>query len=237
MSTIFENLILLPDNIFWQILRMSCSYNKILPRTAGKLLDYNFWPHWNSNNTKNKRYVEPDMFIRFEEFDIIVEAKYSDEEGQNNEEWERELKAYYNEYNENKRVYLIALGGSVNMKNEVFEIYNIKCSVIKCNWLSILSVVTQYKEELVHKKFNDYNNNAQIRILDNIILGFSLNNMSNFKWFSSLNDEEFSISENSIYDIQYYYLKNMISYIPYFNNINSIEIKDESIKILKQYGK
>ena len=93
---------LLPDNVFWEILKSAASNKGILPEDAGLLVDdYEFWPKWNPNSiydTGNSSFVEPDVFFRFGNIDVIVEAKYSDSGGQYREEWEREFKAYLNTY-------------------------------------------------------------------------------------------------------------------------------------------
>ena len=45
-SAVFENLMLLPDNVFWYILRQSCFSNDMMLIYSGKQLSYDFWPHW-----------------------------------------------------------------------------------------------------------------------------------------------------------------------------------------------
>ena len=111
-STIFESLLLLPDNIFYNIIRTSTrTFKNDLPNESGFVENFYFWPKWNPTNTKNSTYVEPDIFFRFNTFDLIVEAKYSEITGQNNEEWEREIIAYRNEFlKEKKELFLLAIG-------------------------------------------------------------------------------------------------------------------------------
>ena len=65
-SAIFENLMLLPDNVFWHLLRLSCFSNDMMPVNSGTLLSYDFWPHWDRTGTDNTNYVEPDLFLEFE---------------------------------------------------------------------------------------------------------------------------------------------------------------------------
>ena len=81
-SAVFENVMLLPDNVFWYILRQSCFSNDMMPIHLGLLLSYEFWPHWDRTGTDNTNYVEPDLFLEFELFDVIIEAKYGDYGGQ-----------------------------------------------------------------------------------------------------------------------------------------------------------
>ena len=71
-STIFEHLVLLPDNIFYSVIYKSIrTFKNEIPKEAGTLESFEFWPKWNPENTINSNYVEPDVFIRFKNFDLI----------------------------------------------------------------------------------------------------------------------------------------------------------------------
>lgn len=184
-SVVFENLLLFPDNIFWEILKNSAANKNILPENAGLLLDrFEFWPRWDScssYDTGNSIYVEPDIFFRFEKVDVIVEAKYSDISGQYREEWEREFKAYLNEYeNDNKTVVLLAVGGnSTFTKEPELKVGNRKCPIVKYSWASLLDAVLDYeKRELTIIK-ND-NQSSIKRIVRNTEIGF--NNIGIYKY-------------------------------------------------------
>lgn len=194
-SAIFENLMLLPDNVFWNVLRNSCYGGESLPRCAGVLLDYEFWCQWNSDGTGNSYYVEPDVFFRFEEFDVVIEAKYSEDKGQYEEQWMRELQAYHNEFEEEgKKVFLIAVGGNVsNKKEEKMD------NVYKCSWHSLLVNVNKYKKELDQVRgISDYNVSARLRLLDNIILAFNINNIYDIKCFAPMKTRETYIAPESL---------------------------------------
>ena len=152
-SVVFENLMLLPDNVFWNILKTAASNDGILPDDAGLLADdFLFWPKWNPNSkydTGNSNFVEPDIFYRFENLDVIVEAKYSDYSGQYRDEWEREFKAYLNEYSEDKKkVVLFAVGGNRTFEREPeLRVDKYRCPVVKFSWASLLNAVLAYEEE------------------------------------------------------------------------------------------
>lgn len=61
----------LPAELFWQILRKSCKSKIKLPSKSGEILNIDFWPGgWKFVNR-----VEPDVYIEFENFDLIIEAK------------------------------------------------------------------------------------------------------------------------------------------------------------------
>ena len=68
-SFIFERLSYLPYEIFESIIRNST--NGIIPNINFKSIkEIIFWPHWDSEGTTNKNYVEPDLFIRFNKYEM-----------------------------------------------------------------------------------------------------------------------------------------------------------------------
>ena len=176
-SIVFENLMLLPDNVFWDILKSAVFNKGILPEDAGLLADnFEFWPKWDPNSkydTGNSNYVEPDVFFRFANIDVIVEAKYSDSSGQFRDEWEREFKAYLNVFEDDrKKVVLLAVGGNTNFDLESkLEVANNKCPVVKCSWENLLRAVLDFeKKELSNIK--DESQSSMKRIVRNIECGF-----------------------------------------------------------------
>ena len=170
-STIFEHLLLLPDNIFWSILRKSTrTFKQELPEEIGYLEKFEFWPKWNPNNTSNSTYVEPDLIIRFNKLDIIVEAKFQDGDGQYKEEWEREIQAYKNEYlNDQKDFILLAIGGNSNYKEEIID----SCKILKTNWSDLLDYVIKTKK-IYEKDVSTYANASLKRIFDLTLEGFNI---------------------------------------------------------------
>ncbi len=177
-SIVFENLMLLPDIVFWDILRASASSNRdVLPEDAGLMVgDFSFWPKWNPNSkydTGNSNYVEPDVFFRFANIDVIIEAKYSDNRGQSREEWEREFKAYLNEFeSDKKKVVLLAVGGNPTFQPEPdLKVDKHKCPIVKYSWVSLLNSVLSFeKNEL--SSIEDEMQSSMKRIIRNIELGF-----------------------------------------------------------------
>lgn len=149
---VFGDLMLLPDNVLWDVLKKAASNKGILPEDAGLMADnVFFWPKWNPNSkydTGNSNYVEPDVFFRFSNVDVIVEAKYSDNRGQDKEEWEREFKAYLNEYEDDKKnVVLLAVGGNPTFEREpVIRVDKHKCPIVKYSWVSLLSAVLAFEK-------------------------------------------------------------------------------------------
>lgn len=78
-SSIIGNLLHLPTSIFWYILRNASNVNNangnklpVLPDDE-EFVDFEFWPYWTLQDK-----VEPDVFIRFTNFDLIIELKVHD---------------------------------------------------------------------------------------------------------------------------------------------------------------
>lgn len=170
-STIFETLLSLPDDIFWHIIRDSSrTFKNKIADDAGTLRTFEFWPKWNPENTSNISYVEPDIFIRFDNLDLIVEAKYSEESGQFREEWEREIQAYRNEYsNDCKDFYLLAIGGNADVRDEEVD----GCKILKVDWIDILKHVKKNRSIYETTVSNKSKTSVQ-RIFELIINGFHI---------------------------------------------------------------
>ena len=204
-SAVFENLMLLPDNVFWHILRQSCFSNDTMPINSGRLLSYDFWPHWDRTDTDNKIYVEPDLFIRFELFDVIIEAKYSDTGGQYERQWKQEITAYHNEFGNQKPFVFIAVGGNMSILAETLSLKDERVCIYKCNWLSLLMTVNKYRNELEAISVPDMNVSATMRLLDNIILAFNINGVYNIDWFNTMAESRPIISASSLNNLQELY--------------------------------
>ena len=204
-SAVFENLMLLPDNVFWHILRQSCFSNDTMPIHSGYLLSYDFWPHWDRTDTDNKIYVEPDLFIRFELFDVIIEAKYSDTGGQYERQWKQEITAYHNEFGNQKPFVFIAVGGNMSILAETLSLKDERVCIYKCNWLSLLMTVNKYRNELEAISVPDMNVSATMRLLDNIILAFNINGVYNIDWFNTMAESRPIISASSQNNLQELY--------------------------------
>ena len=118
-ALIFGPLLYLPANTLWQILRSSCFDNESMPQKGGELLHYEFWPNYNkTEHTSNESYVEPDLLLEFEYFNLLVEIKRKDVQSyrQYEGQWKNEIQAFVNgqTHGENKPLLLIALGGNTS---------------------------------------------------------------------------------------------------------------------------
>ncbi len=203
-SSVFETMLMLPDELFWCVLRKACFDNDNLPLVAGQIEDYEFWPHWDPTGTTNTNLVEPDVFIRFQSFDLIIEAKYGDRSGQYSQQWENEIIAYRNEYGYDKPVYFMAVGGNADKTSENVSL--IKDVIAnKCTWLSLLIQVTRLREEYEGLSMIPNSQSAIIRLLNLIELAFNIHGVYNIHWFDDMKTSKPLISNESILTLKNYF--------------------------------
>ena len=165
-SSIIGGLLLLPDQIFYKVMNRACA--NILPLNNGSILSFEFWPHLPADNTSNTNFVEPDVVIHCEYRDMIIEAKYSETNGQYREQWKNEIIAYKNLYGNKKEVSFIALGGNENYDPE--EVNGVK--VLKCSWTSLLMSVISVKSQLEKISYIDEHIAQTMRIINFIEKSF-----------------------------------------------------------------
>ena len=175
----------LPDDVFWEILRKSCCNPSFTATDFGKIDSFIFWPHNDPENTRNTNFVEPDVWIETEKYDVIIEVKKKDNNGyypQSMEQWEDQIQSVINEQkncNYKKDIILIALGGNDNMNPEKaldFPVY-------KASWYNLLNAIVKVRDE-------QKNNGAICRILDNVIELFSYQGVMKIQWLNSLSQIE-----------------------------------------------
>jgi len=180
-SSVIGSLLLLPSDIFVKILS-EASYNKFDDLNYGKLEYFEFWPKWNVKDIEevdNSNYVEPDVFIRFENVDIIIEAKRYDDNQQSESQWRKEIIAYKKEYEKDKReIVFLAIGGIRSEKIEEIEDEN----VYKIRWKEILYQINNYIE---NSKYIDRCESIP-RVLQMAKDGLELHGFLSIKWFKDL---------------------------------------------------
>ena len=182
-AVVFDTLKYLPTNLFWTILKSSLYQDK-LPFISGELDAITFWDIWNATDTSNSKFVEPDVFLRFNKFDVIVEAKRFDTKQQNDSQITNEIQSYLNEYSEDKKeLYVIKLGGLHSKENE--KKHKLHDAIIcKTDWTKLLDVISKTLSDLI-KESNPINN-SYIRILEDCIQGFALHQYYKKEWLSEI---------------------------------------------------
>ena len=123
-----------------------------------------FWPHWSARGTSNEHHVEPDVFMHFESFALIIESKRNDDKTfQYSSQLNNELIAYENEYGkENKDIYLIALGGNAEDIKSVETKRRDK--ILICSWNNLLYSIERRKREVCATE-KGYFDNVIYRVL------------------------------------------------------------------------
>jgi len=197
-SVVFDNLFHLPDSLFWDIIKKSCFENH-LPYFINFIDLYEFWPHWDHQNTENERYVEPDLFIRFDNFDLIIESKWNKQ--QYYEQWKKEIIGYKNVYEKDKKnVYLLAIGGINNENEENIDIENYgSIKVAKCKWNNILEAIVNIKSKINNYCFSEINN--IIRIINTIITGLEMHGFIYIHWLDDMINNIYYINLENTYEI------------------------------------
>jgi hypothetical protein len=174
-SCIFSRLCYLPTRLLWDILTNACRSAVLAKINPGKLLEYAFWPHWNAAGTINSLYIEPDVFLRFTNVDILIEAKKDDgAELQNTEQHQKEVISYWNVYKQdNKMVYLLAIGG-IGYRTDAFESVCLEngrhVEVISAHWKNIHYQVYCHLRQTVNRDLPE----GIINVLRDIDLSFNL---------------------------------------------------------------
>lgn len=177
-SAVFENLMLLPDGVFCSVLQGACYDKENQLPGLGELMHYQFWPEWRMKGDDGERHrVEPDLFLRFRNMDIIVEAKLYEHVGQEVDQWKREIAAYRQTIGGVKEVALLAVGGNVGFKNRTID----GVAVYVCGWHSL--------RESFRKVIGPSKKNwraEQLRLVRQINLAFDCHQIMDVRWIEEL---------------------------------------------------
>jgi hypothetical protein len=179
-------------SVFGRICYLSGSEIESLLRDAtkadlsvfGELKEREFWPNWKYEIGARQR-IEPDVFLRFEHCDVIVEAKrYDLATGQSINQIKLELDAYYKTYrNDEKPVYLLAIGGiRPGLQDELAQINSGKVFAIR--WDDIYKALTVMK--------------LNCFIKEDLIAAFELHGYRQLSWLRDLCTNEVSIDMTKI---------------------------------------
>ena len=192
-ASVFTHLLHLPCEVFWRILRNACYTDHHLPEYPGEPLEVDPWPKWGPEGTGNTNYVEPDVFMRFPAFDLIIEAKRWDEGMQKPDQWRRELIGYLNVYGEDQQqVRMIALGGILGTSDDEVTVLasdewpETHCPVHMCKWERVLAECQRMLKEIRRLKYPTSQNKAHERILSDLIDLFGWHEFQNGIWLADV---------------------------------------------------
>ncbi len=167
-SSIIGTLSLLPAKQFWAIIRSACYNSNGLPESVTELQHIEFWPQW---KWKLNDRVEPDVFVRFKEFDLIIELKRNDGNQQYIDQWKKELEAYRLKYKDsNKEVYLVAISGRTEEQHRL---------VFQCSWSNLLTSVETERE-------NAQNHSHIARILKTTTTAFHIHHEYSYSFLDTI---------------------------------------------------
>lgn len=196
---VFGYLLHLPVSLFWPILRAACHEGERLPEDPGEPTQIDPWPLWDPKGTSNTERVIPDYFLRFAEFDLIVEAKRWDSGQQSEGQWKTELIAYANEYGgEDKAVWMLAVGGlwqtlscplqhSWKVEGEGgADMREIHCRVLMCDWRRLLQQVLLAGRALSAATNPALHDAAHERVLADLVDLFERHGYWAGRWFADL---------------------------------------------------
>ena len=122
-ASVVSRMTYLPGDILWRIVKCSSLHNR-LSKYSGGLESVEFWPNWPMPDRMKEMGMrrEPDVFLKFEELDVIIEAKRNDSLSQSQVQWSEQLLCYLakrNSESEKKRpIVLWILGGMGALTDE-----------------------------------------------------------------------------------------------------------------------
>jgi len=227
-SSIFGLLLYLPAEQFWDII-INSSQIKPDIEFPGQVIGYEFWPSWKNKNCYR---CEPDIYIEFENLNLIVEAKRWDGEQQLESQWQNELEAYLESIESDKSVCLLAAGGIRN--GGVTKIstpdQRQSCPVIQCSWSSLLTQISTLKNQLIkntEKTPQDYTN---LNILKDLVIAFGIHGFQTGYLFNTM-PTSISLSKENHYTQIIFITPAILHYIPNYH------ISSNSAQTLSQWQK
>ena len=160
-------------------------YHDKLPSISGELIAIKFWEKWSPEGTSNSNYVEPDIFLEFIDFDIIIEAKRYNEFQQNINQRKSQIQSYSNELgSNNKKLYYIQLGGLHSIEDEPNEIDIIDVVICKTDWSKLLNQIIAEKKSI--EDVNLAQLNSYKRIYNDLIRCFEMHGFYRKSWLCEM---------------------------------------------------
>jgi hypothetical protein len=88
-----------------------------------------YWPRYDLKNNPDRKFVEPDLLVRFESCDVLVEVKPPEGGDQYLEQWQLEIEGYYEQEDVTKPLYFLAIGrvGTVLQHLDIEELQKNGC--------------------------------------------------------------------------------------------------------------
>jgi hypothetical protein len=225
-SSVLGTLLYLPENIIWSILLRATGCN-LFDSRDNLIQEIVFWPSWNAKDTSNQMRVEPDIYLRTLNFDLIIEAKKENVDHLYSQ-WVNECIAYKNEFGHcNRKLVFFALGGEVRFTYEKISLDLGVVDVIQCRWRDLLYSVRNELESL-------QSNPSAVpsfltRIFSDINKAFRIHGFYQIEWLLTLKNS----LNLGIDDEANNYLLRILSSIKYIpSNLANFKINNNSINTL-----
>lgn len=185
-SSVFERLFYLPNDMLWTTIN-NASYGNI-SLEYGKIQKVSFWESLYLPSGERR---EPDILVFTDKFNLLIEAKRYDNNQQKKTQWDEQIRAYLNSYEEYKEkpLFLLAVGGISDEYSEKMEYDGKTVMVIKCRWRKLLYEIKRLEHLLEKSKTILSNIDANLVILSDIILAFSLQGYSTGEWFELMSNK------------------------------------------------
>ena len=200
-SMIMGTMLHLPTSILLEIIKKACRSESKLFKDPGNISFVEFWPKWSvegkyKEKITNSLNVEPDLFISFQKYDLIIEVKINDGFGQYKDQWRNEVYSYLNKYGKKKELFLITLGGNNNLNPE----YHTYVNILKCSLSNFMTEVEILKNK-IEKHQDSYNfEDSTLRILQDLLSTFKLFGIS-YSWLENIEFKKYNIELDSTFKL------------------------------------
>ena len=127
-----------------------------------------FWPKYDLPDNKDRQSVEPDVLIKFEGFNVLIEVKPPSGGNQYLEQWKNEIEGYYScENNKDIPLYFLAIGRIKNVKyRSNNEFFPRPALIHAISWKIIAHTIYDFSKST--------NNNQDRRILKDVLEALGL---------------------------------------------------------------
>lgn len=196
-SSIFQLLAYLPSDLLFEVFRKHLQDSELTIDSL-KERSFEYWPKWDPEGiAENSKYVEPDLFIQLNNLDIIVETKRFDERGQYQRQWEKEYISYLNEYGNDRKAIIWAIGGIDSNQQIDLYLVNNKVIVYASTWRSLLSTL----QEIQYEKGVSFESHVK-QLFGDLFLSFELHGFLTGKWLNQKGFPAYQVNTNSITTIK-----------------------------------
>ncbi|MDN3680084.1 hypothetical protein QWZ04_07045 [Vibrio tapetis subsp. quintayensis] len=198
-STFFERFAYLSDDVQTQILASCFSLSPDdFQAKFGAFQSIDYWPRYALTEGGESRQVEPDLVIRFELCNLIVEVKPPAGGDQYYDQWHKEIESFLQAQQEcDKPLYFLAIGRieqkqALEWASKLLNKNNLLKGIASIKWDAVTAhIVELLNDEQVNKALSI--SRQEKRILNDILDGLSLYGLqtSPFTWSQLIQPDVF----------------------------------------------